>query len=128
MENDLISVIVPVYNAEKYLKQCIDSVIDQTYTKFELILVDDGSTDACGKICDYYAKLDKRIQVIHKKNGGLSDARNTGVENSNGNWIFFLDSDDYICSETLELLLEIAIQKKAHLGIEKKRTLVNKQH
>ncbi|MCI6465955.1 MAG: glycosyltransferase [Faecalicatena sp.] len=117
MENDLISVIVPVYNAEKYLKQCIDSVIDQTYTKFELILVDDGSTDACGKICDYYAKLDKRIQVIHKKNGGLSDARNTGVENSNGNWIFFLDSDDYICSETLELLLEIAIQKNAQMVI-----------
>lgn len=117
MESDIISVIVPVYNAEKYLKQCIESVINQTYTNIELILVDDGSTDTSGGICDYYVSLDRRIQVIHKENGGLSDARNVGTKKANGKWIFFLDSDDYICIKTLELLLKIAIQKKAQIVI-----------
>lgn len=77
---DLISVIVPVYNVEKYINKCIDSIINQTYTNLEIILVDDGSPDNCGKICDEYAKKDKRIKVIHKENGGLSDARNAGID------------------------------------------------
>lgn len=77
---DLISVIVPIYNVEKYLKDCLNSIINQTYKNLEIILVDDGSKDSCGKICDEYAKKDTRIQVIHKENGGLSSARNTGLD------------------------------------------------
>ena len=94
-----VSVIVPVYNTEKYLSRCIDSILAQTYTDFELILVNDGSTDNSGKICDEYAQKDKRIVVIHKENGGVSSARNKGIEKAKGEWIAFVDSDDYI-SET----------------------------
>lgn len=83
MENELISVIVPIYNVEKYLKRCINSIINQTYTNLEIILVDDGSPDNCGKICDEYAKKDARIKVIHKENGGVSQARNVGIDNAN---------------------------------------------
>ena len=91
-----ISVIVPIYNVEDYLHRCVDSIINQTYTNLEIILVDDGSPDNCLKICDEYAKKDSRIKVVHKKNGGLSDARNAGLEIATGEYIGFVDSDDYI--------------------------------
>lgn len=90
-----VSIVIPVYNTEKYLKQCIDSVTNQTYEDLEILLVDDGASDASPKICDNYAKQDVRIHVIHKQNGGLSDARNKGIVKSTGEYILFLDSDDY---------------------------------
>lgn len=103
-----VSVIVPAYNVEKYLNRCIDSILAQTFTDFELILVDDGSPDNCGKMCDEYAEKDKRIHVIHKENGGLSDARNVGIDwmfaNSNSEWMTFIDSDDWIHPCYLEKL------------------------
>ena len=94
--NNKVSVIIPVYNVEKYLNECIDSVIKQTYKNLDIILVDDGSTDNSGSICDKYSEKDSRIRVIHRKNGGLSAARNTGFDVSNGEYIYFLDSDDYL--------------------------------
>lgn len=94
--NPLISVIVPVYNVAEYLPECVDSIISQTYTNLEIILVDDGSTDDCPRICDEYASKDSRIRVVHKKNGGLSDARNAGLDICTGEWIGFVDSDDFI--------------------------------
>ena len=109
--NELISIIVPVYNVEQYLKRCIDSIINQTYRNLEIILVDDGATDNSGKLCDELAKLDNRIKVYHKKNGGLSDARNYGVERAIGDYIGFVDSDDYIDAEMYEKLYE-AIKKE----------------
>lgn len=93
------SVIIPIYNVEMYLKECIDSILSQSFEDFELILVDDGSKDSSGVICDEYAKKDTRIKVIHKENGGLSDARNCGTQASVGNYIVYLDSDDYICDK-----------------------------
>lgn len=99
---NLISVIVPVYNTEKYISECIDSVINQKYKNWELILVDDGSTDSSGKICDSYSLSDSRIKVFHKKNGGVSSARNYGIRVSKGNLITFLDSDDWINNDFLE--------------------------
>lgn len=101
----LISVIIPVYNVEQYLRECIDSVLKQTYKNFEIILIDDGSTDKSGEICDEYVTKDKRVSVIHKENGGLSVARNTGFSLAKGDYIFFLDSDDWILEETLEELI-----------------------
>lgn len=102
----VISVIVPVYNVEKYLHRCVDSILAQTFTDFELILVDDGSPDNCGIICDKYAEKDNRIHVIHKENGGLSSARNAGIdwafENSESEWITFIDSDDWIHPKSFE--------------------------
>lgn len=97
-----VSVIVPVYNVEQYLRECIDSVLNQTFIDFELILVDDGSSDNCGIICDEYSVFDNRIKVIHKKNGGLSDARNAGLSFANGEYIYFLDGDDWIKDVLLE--------------------------
>ena len=109
MENQpLISVIIPVYNVEEYLRECVDSVLNQTYGNFEIILVDDGSTDSSGEICDEYVEKDERISVIHQKNSGLSRARNTGFDASEGKYIYFLDSDDYIAENTFESLLGIA--------------------
>ena len=96
MDNELISIIVPVYKVEKYLEKCVKSILKQTYTNLEIILVDDGSPDKCGQLCDELAKTDNRIKVFHKENGGLSDARNYGVERANGEYIGFVDSDDYI--------------------------------
>ena len=92
----LLSIIVPVYKVEAYLAECLDSILAQTYANFELILVDDGSPDNCPPICDQYAQRDKRIRVIHQSNGGLSAARNTGLNNAQGEWIGFVDSDDWI--------------------------------
>ena len=91
-----ISVIVPVYNAEKYLHRCVDSILFQTFTDFELLLIDDGSTDKSAAICDEYANEDTRIKVFHKENGGVSSARNVGLDNVNGEWISFIDADDYL--------------------------------
>ncbi len=101
-----ISVIIPVYNVEKYLKRCLDSVVNQTYKNLEIILIDDGSTDNSGKICDEYAEKDKRIIVIHKENGGLSDARNKGLDICTGEYIGFIDSDDWIDLNYFNVLLK----------------------
>lgn len=106
----MITIVVPVYNVEKYLSRCIDSILNQTYTDFELLLVDDGSPDNCGKICDEYAEKDSRIFVIHQKNGGLSAARNTGInwfyEQDRSNYITFLDSDDWLHPDYLKILMD----------------------
>ncbi|MBE6786764.1 MAG: glycosyltransferase family 2 protein [Ruminococcaceae bacterium] len=111
------SVVVPVYKAELYLPKCIESVLSQSYKNFELILVDDGSPDNCPKICDEYALKDNRIKVIHKENGGASDARNVGIDASNGEFLFFLDSDDYWNTPcVLEKIYEI-IQKNSGVHI-----------
>lgn len=100
-----VSVIVPVYNVEKYLGKCIDSILNQTFSDFEIILVDDGSPDNSGAICDEYAKKDDRIKVIHKTNGGVSSARNDGISEANGDYIMFVDSDDFIEPQMLEAML-----------------------
>ena len=102
--NPLISLVIPVYNVEKYLDKCMESVLAQTYDNFEVILVDDGSTDNSGKMCDEYAKKDSRVTVYHKPNGGLSDARNFGVEHCNADLVSFIDSDDYVTEDYLEYL------------------------
>ena len=91
-----ISVIVPVYNTEKYLHRCVDSILAQTFTDFELLLVNDGSPDKSGEICDEYAQKDTRVRVFHKENGGVSSARNLGLENAQGKWITYVDGDDWI--------------------------------
>jgi glycosyltransferase involved in cell wall biosynthesis len=101
-----ISIIVPVYNVEQYLSRCLDSILNQTFTDFELLLIDDGSPDKSGQICDEYAQKDSRIQVFHKENGGVSSARNTGLDNAKGKWIAFIDSDDWVDGTYLEHLLE----------------------
>lgn len=100
----LVSVIVPVYKVEQYLPRCIDSIIGQTYENLEIILVDDGSPDSCGKICDEYAAKDPRIKVIHKENAGVSAARNTGLDTATGEYIMFVDSDDYLALDATEVL------------------------
>lgn len=107
----MISVIVPVYKVEPYLRRCVDSILAQTYTDFELILVDDGSPDSCGAICDEYAGKDSRVRVIHQENGGLSAARNAGIDLARGEYLTFVDSDDWVHSEYLAYLYR-AIQDK----------------
>lgn len=102
----MVSIIIPVYNVEQYISQCIESIFAQTYTDFELILINDGSTDKSGEICDNYAKKDSRIHVFHKKNGGVSSARNVGIEHATGEWINFIDSDDWISPDYLEKLMQ----------------------
>lgn len=115
--NELISVIVPVYNVEKYLRKCVESILQQTYTNLEIILVDDGSTDSSGFICDELSQTDSRIQVYHKINGGLSDARNFGVEKANGEYLMFIDSDDYINKHMTEYLHNYAKKYDADLTL-----------
>ena len=109
----MISVIIPVYNVEKYLAECVNSVLAQTYTDWEIILVDDGATDSSGAICDEYAAKDPRILVIHRENGGLSAARNTGLKAARGEYVYFLDSDDYIEPHSLEQLADTARRERA---------------
>lgn len=101
MPSAIVSVIVPVYNAEKWLRRCVDSILAQTYTDFELLLIDDGSNDGSGDICDEYAALDPRIHVFHKSNGGASSARNMGLDHAQGEWIAFADADDHVTPEWL---------------------------
>lgn len=115
MNNSKISVVVPVYNVMNYLKQCLDSIIQQTYTNLEIILVDDGSTDQSGSICDSYKEKDSRITVVHKKNGGLSDARNAGLNICKGDYISFVDSDDYLSPYFYEILMGVAEKKKCDI-------------
>jgi len=100
-----VSVIIPVYNVEKYLQRCVNSVLNQTYTDLEIILVDDGATDSSGALCDFLATLDERVKVYHKENGGLSDARNYGIEKANGEYLTFIDSDDYVENDYVETLV-----------------------
>lgn len=104
---DLISVIIPIYNIEKYLRKCIDSVLCQTYKNLEIILVDDGSKDGSGTICDEYKRKDSRIAVVHKENGGLSSARNAGLDYCHGDYVVFIDGDDFIEPQMMELLLNL---------------------
>lgn len=113
-----ISVIVPVYNTEKYLHRCIDSILVQTYTNFELLLIDDGSIDSSGAICNEYAEKDSRVRVFHKVNGGVSSARNMGLDNARGRWIAFVDADDYVKSSYLQVLFDDAIRKSADFVIQ----------
>ena len=109
------SVIVPVYKVEKYLPDCINSILGQTFGDFEIILVDDGSPDLCGDICDNYAKTDDRIKVIHKENGGLASARRTGIKLASGDYVFNLDSDDLIEKDTLECAHKIITETNAEI-------------
>ena len=106
-DTPLISVIVPIYKVERYLPKCVDSILSQTYSNLELILVDDGSPDGCGKLCDDYAARDNRVRVIHKPNGGLSDARNAGIQIARGKYLAFVDSDDWIEPDTYASMLPL---------------------
>ena len=114
---DLITVVVPVYKVEKYIDRCVTSIINQSYKNLEIILVDDGSPDNCGKICDDYAKKDERIKVIHKENGGLSDARNAGINIAKGKYITFIDSDDYIKYDYVEFLYNLILKNNVKVSI-----------
>ncbi|HEM2741496.1 glycosyltransferase family 2 protein [Streptococcus suis] len=117
MNTPLISIIVPVYNVENYLDECIRTVLGQTYSNWELLLINDGSTDSSGSMCDDYARRDDRIRVIHKNNGGLSDARNAGIDNCTGEYITFLDSDDGIRGDFLEECVTTANQHNVDIVI-----------
>lgn len=118
MEQDiLISVIVPVYNAEKYLVRCVDSILNQTYGHLEVILVDDGAKDNSGAMCDEYARKDDRIRVVHKENGGLSSARNAGIDIATGEYFGFVDSDDWIEPDTYETMLGLAVKYDAKMVV-----------
>ena len=115
MIKGLVTVVLPVYNVEQYLDRCINSVVNQTYKNLEIILVDDESPDNCPKMCDEWAKMDSRIKVIHKKNQGLGYARNTGIDNATGEYIYFVDSDDYIALDTIELAYKAAVENNADI-------------
>ena len=120
----LISIIVPVYNVEMYLAKCVDSILAQTYTNLEIFLVNDGSFDCCGKLCDEYAKEDKRIKVIHKKNGGLSDARNVAIDVATGEFITFIDSDDYVTDDYIMTLYSLIEKYECKVSIALYNTFV----
>lgn len=113
----MISVIVPVYNVEKYLDRCIKSILSQTYKDFELVLIDDGSPDNCPKMCDDYEKIDNRVRVIHKTNGGLSDARNVGTNQAQGEFITYIDSDDYVSKDYLKTLWNLKERYNADITV-----------
>lgn len=117
MKEDLVSVIVPIYKVEQYLEKCVNSIKNQTYKNLEIILVDDGSPDNCPALCDSLAKTDNRIKVIHKTNGGLSDARNVGFSSSTGKYISFVDSDDYLNTNFIETLYNNLINTDADMSI-----------
>ncbi|BBB90119.1 MAG TPA: glycosyltransferase [Methylomusa anaerophila] len=112
MKMPLLSIIIPIYKVEKYLNECIDSVLKQSFTDYEIILVDDGSPDNCGKICDHYAQTDKKIKVIHKENSGVSETRNIGIDNSCGQYLMFLDGDDFLVDGCLELMKDTIISNE----------------
>ena len=113
----LVSIIIPVYKVEKYLVNCIESVLQQTFKDFELILVDDGSPDSSGKICEEYAQKDSRIKVIHQPNGGLSAARNSGIATAKGDYMTFIDSDDFIFPHYLEVLVKLCQENDADMSV-----------
>lgn len=115
-DEPLISVIVPVYNVEPYLKRCVDSITAQTYKNLEILLVDDGSTDRSGLICDELSANDERIKVTHQKNQGAAAARNLGMDRMNGEWVFFIDSDDYLSSDCIRTLFDLACREKAEIA------------
>ena len=112
---ELISIIVPIYNVEAYLERCLDSLVGQTYSNIEIILVDDGSTDHCPEICDIWERKDPRIKVIHKENGGLSDARNVGIKKVSGDYIIFVDSDDWLHRDMIKILADIRMETNADI-------------
>lgn len=116
-QDDIISVIIPVYNTKNYLNKCIDSVLRQTYKNIEIIIIDDGSTDGSAELCDMYAKKDKRIKVLHKENSGVSDARNHGLKIAKGKYIGFVDSDDYIEETMYEYLYNLIKKNNADMSI-----------
>lgn len=124
----LVSVIVPIYNVEQYLPRCIESILAQTYKNFELILVDDGSPDKCPEICEKYAEKDNRISVIHKINGGLSDARNAGLDIAKGDFITFVDSDDMIAPNAIEILLNAFKESNADIVITTRYNVFSEQN
>ena len=126
-ENDLISVVIPVYNVEQYLPKCIESIMNQTYKNLEIILVNDGSTDGSQKICEEYKSIDNRIKIINKENGGLSDARNVGIDNSSGNYITFIDSDDYIDDDYVYTLYKSLISYNADMSIASHKIIYPKR-
>jgi len=113
---ELISIIVPIYNVEDYLVDCLENIVNQTYKNLEIILVDDGSPDNCGNICDEYAKKDNRIKVIHKENGGLSSARNVGLDIATGEYISFIDSDDFVSKDFIEKLYNLCKKNGAEIA------------
>lgn len=117
MQTPKISVIVPVYKVEPYLRKCLDSIVGQTYQNLEIILVDDGSPDKCGEICDEYARRDERIQVIHQENGGVSAARNAGLKKVTGEWIGWIDPDDWAEPDMFEYLLKNALEMEADIAV-----------
>lgn len=117
MSEPLISIIVPIYKVEQYIDKCVESILHQSYENIEVILVDDGSPDNCGRLCDEYAKRDGRIKVIHKENGGLSDARNAGIDISEGDYIGFVDSDDYILPEMYEELYKLLKETDSDIAV-----------
>lgn len=114
--SELVSVIVPVYKVERYLSRCVDSILQQSYSNLEVILVDDGSPDSCGMICDEYQKNDRRIRVIHKSNGGLSDARNYGIEAAQGKYLAFVDSDDWLDFDMIDILYRVLTSQGADIA------------
>ena len=113
---EMVSIIIPVYNVEKYIVECLESVVNQTYENLEIILVNDGSTDNSKEICLEYAQRDQRIKLYSKENGGLSSARNYGLSKVTGNYVFFLDSDDYLVTDTIENLLNMLINTNADVS------------
>jgi len=123
--NELISVIIPVFNAEPYLRQCVDSVLAQTYDDIEVILVDDGSQDQSGRICDDYQSVDRRIRVIHQENGGTSDARNHGLEIASGRYIGFVDCDDFIDPTFYKVLHDLIVSHQSDIAMVSYRTVEN---
>ena len=125
MLQPLISVIVPCYNVEEYLPKCIESILNQTYRNLEILLVDDGSPDNCGRICDEYAAKDSRIRIIHKKNGGLSDARNAALDVMTGEYVTFIDSDDYVSDDYVEYLYKIIKESGVKLSVSSYQTFVD---
>lgn len=117
MKEPVITVVVPIYNVEKYLERCVDSILAQTFQDIEVILVDDGSPDNCAALCDEYARKDTRVRVIHKENGGLSDARNAGMDTAKGEYLCFIDSDDFIDPEMLQILYQLLTDNQADISI-----------
>ncbi|MDY2590818.1 MAG: glycosyltransferase, partial [Agathobacter sp.] len=123
--NDLISVIVPVYKVEEYLDECVKSIISQSYSNLEIILVDDGSPDKCPELCDLWTTKDNRIKVVHKCNGGLSSARNAGLDIACGDYISFVDSDDYIAPDMIANLYNCIIENKTDISACKIYSITN---